>query len=113
MRIHVELACLLALAGSPAILVKAFSSDHPAAVEMQHECGMGKCMRGCRNVGGVKDPRILPETYVASSPISGEGLFANEDIEQGTEIGQYLGKVLTGEMLAEAMEQRGEEAMRY
>jgi hypothetical protein len=81
--------------------------------EMQHECGMGKCMRGCRNVGGVKDPRILPETYVACSPISGEGLFANEDIEQGTEIGQYLGKVLTGEMLADAMEGRGADAMRY
>ena len=74
---------------------------------------MGKCMKRCRNVGGVKDPRILPETYVASSSISGEGLFANEDIEQGTEIGQYLGKVLTGEMLAQAMEGRGADAMRY
>ena len=36
-----------------------------------------------------------------------------KDIEQGTEIGQYLGKVLTGEMLAEAMEGRGADAMRY
>lgn len=75
---------------------------------LQHECGMGKCLKQCRNVGGLQDPRILPETYVAPSPISGEGLFASEDIEQGTEIRQYLGKVLTGEMLAEAMEERGE-----
>ena len=43
MRIHVELACLLALAGSPAILLNAFSSDHPAAVDVLSAGGACPC----------------------------------------------------------------------
>ena len=81
--------------------------------EMRTECSAALCHETCRNVGGRRDPSMLPKVRVGKSSIDQVGLFVREDVNAGREINVYAGRVQTKEMMAAALKLRGDDAMRY
>ena len=63
------------------------------------------CSRACTNLGGQNIPRV----YLDFSPIAGTGLFTDEAVEVGQEIGRYDGKIVNPEAHARDQGCRQEE----
>ena len=61
--------------------------------------------RACTNLGGQNIPRV----YLDFSPIAGTGLFTDEAVEVGQEIGRYDGKIVNPEARARDQGCRQEE----
>ncbi|MGB1603833.1 MAG: hypothetical protein ACPIOQ_64475, partial [Promethearchaeia archaeon] len=75
----------------------------------QIECSVQTCSRACTNLGGHNIPRL----YIDFSPIAGTGLFTDDAVEEGQEIGRYDGKIVTPEEKQRLEERRGAAACSY
>ena len=75
----------------------------------QEECSALTCSRACTNLGGHNIPRL----YLDFSPIAGTGLFTDEAVQSGQEIGRYDGKIVDPEEKKRLEERRGATACSY
>jgi SET domain-containing protein len=75
----------------------------------QVECSAQTCSRACTNLGGHNIPRL----YIDFSRIAGTGLFTDEAVEKGQEIGRYDGKIVNPEEKKRLEQRRGAAACSY
>ena len=75
----------------------------------QEECSALTCSKACTNLGGHN----IPHLYLDFSPIAGTGLFTDEAVQSGQEIGRYDGKIVDPEEKKRLEERRGATACSY